>query len=269
MVSLEVINAILNITKPVAKNLQGIQETISTALNATASCKDVIQAFRDNEEIFVGLFRDAEGLYGESILMPRIVNQQANRANQPAVSSLHFYRRSVFLSFIDIVFEQLSERFPSYLVDCIKMQFSITSVCLKHDICFDSIRNAINFYLSIQDDSIEAVEVEFMRWRSYWLRHKHNFLPNNALNALLSAKEMETYPSLEVLLQILTTLPVYTATNGCSFSALKYLKTNLRSTMKEARLNGLALWYVHRDLKINYEHVINEFSRKNRSLIFS
>ena len=33
--------------------------------------------------------------------------------------------------------------------------------------------------------------------------------------------------------------------------------------MKEARLNGLALLYVHRDLNINFEHVIDECSRKN------
>ena len=108
-----------------------------------------------------------------------------------------------------------------------------------------------------------------MRWRSYWLCHKHDSSSNNAIDALLSAKQIETHPSLEVLLQILTTLPVSTATYGRSFSALKYLKTNLRSTMKEARLNGLALLYVYLDLCINYEHVINEFSCKNRSLIFN
>ena len=48
LVSLEVINAILNITKPIAKKLQGIQKTILTALNAIASCKDVIQACMGN-----------------------------------------------------------------------------------------------------------------------------------------------------------------------------------------------------------------------------
>ena len=53
----------------------------------------------------------------------------------------------------------------------------------------------------------------------------------------MSAKEINTYPFLEVLLQILTTLLVTTATNEHLFSTLKYLKTYLRFTMKEARLN--------------------------------
>ena len=69
------------------------------------SRKDVLEAFRDNEEIFVELFRDTEGVYGESIPMPRIVNRQANRANPPVVSSLQFFRRFVLLPFIDTVLE--------------------------------------------------------------------------------------------------------------------------------------------------------------------
>ena len=69
------------------------------------SCKDVIETFRHNEEIFVGLFRHAEGVYGESILMPRIGNRQANRANPLAVSPLQFIGRSVLLPFFDTVLE--------------------------------------------------------------------------------------------------------------------------------------------------------------------
>ena len=78
-----------------------------TALDVTSitSCKDLIMAFRDNEEIFVGLFIHAESVYGESIPMPRIVNRQANRANPLAVSPLQFFRRSVFLIFIDTVLD--------------------------------------------------------------------------------------------------------------------------------------------------------------------
>ena len=84
-----------------------------------------------------------------------------------------------------------------------------------------------------------------------------------------SGKKIHTYPSLEVLLQILTAGPVTTATNERLFSALRYLETYLRFTTKEARLNELVLLFVHRDLNINFEHVIDEFSRKNRRLNFN
>ena len=64
---------------------------------------------------------------------------------------------------------------------------------------FALIRNAVNFYLPFVDDNIDVVEVEFMRWRSYWLRHEDNSLPHNTLGVLLSAKEIHTYPPLKVL----------------------------------------------------------------------
>ena len=38
---------------------------------------------------------------------------------------------------------------------------------------------------------------------------------------------------------------------------------------KEARLNELALLFVHRDLNINFEYVIDKFSCKNRKINFN
>ena len=80
---------------------------------------------------------------------------------------------------------------------------------------------------------------------------------------------MDSYPSLAVLIQILATLPVTTATNNCSFSAFKYLETYLRNTTKEVRLNGVALLYVHRDISSDFEQVIANFLRKNQKLNFN
>ena len=80
---------------------------------------------------------------------------------------------------------------------------------------------------------------------------------------------MDSYHSLAVFIQILATLPVTTATNKRSFSVLKYLKTYLRNTMKEVRLNGLALLNVHRDISLDFEQVIAEFSCENQKLNFN
>jgi len=51
------------------------------------------------------------------------------------------------------------------------------------------------------------------------------------LTALKFATDLETFPSIAVLLQIYATLPVTTATSERSFSALKYIKNYLRSTL--------------------------------------
>ena len=91
----------------------------------------------------------------------------------------------------------------------------------------------------------------------------------NDKNAMNHFDFMNSYLTLAVLIQILATLPVTTASNKRSFSALKYLKTYLRNTTKQVRLNGLAVLYVHRDISIDFEQVIAEFLRKNRRLNFN
>ena len=70
---------------------------------------------------------------------------------------------------------------------------------------------------------------------------------------------MHSYSSLAVLTQTLATQPVTTATNKRSFSLLKYLKTYLRNTTKEVRINDLALLYVHCDISLDLNKLLLNF----------
>ncbi|ELT92905.1 hypothetical protein CAPTEDRAFT_59361, partial [Capitella teleta] len=65
-----------------------------------------------------------------------------------------------------------------------------------------------------------------------------------------------------ILLRIFITWPVTTATGERSFSSLKYIKSYLRSTMGEDRLNGLAHLFINRDIRIDPAAVIDEFAKK-------
>ncbi|XP_022173645.1 52 kDa repressor of the inhibitor of the protein kinase-like [Myzus persicae] len=92
-------------------------------------------------------------------------------------------------------------------------------------------------------------------------------LTKNGLEALDNCDE-EVYPNIHFLLKIFVSLPVSTATPERSFSSLKRLKTYLRNTMKETRLNGLTLLSIHRDIRVSVEEVIDELSKKARQLDF-
>jgi len=61
------------------------------------------------------------------------------------------------------------------------------------------------------------------------------------------------------------TIPVMVASAERSFSKLKLLKSYLRSTMTQERLNDLAMIALEGDLleKIDYECIIEEFISKN------
>ena len=52
------------------------------------------------------------------------------------------------------------------------------------------------------------------------------------------------------------TLPVTTSTTERSFLVLRRLKTYLRATMREDRLNGLALGHIYKDKDVDTLEVI-------------
>ena len=62
------------------------------------------------------------------------------------------------------------------------------------------------------------------------------------------------------------TLPVTSCEPERCFSAMKILKSRVRSTMIDDRLNGLALLYIHLDVNIDPEFVFNEFALAKRKL---
>ena len=65
-----------------------------------------------------------------------------------------------------------------------------------------------------------------------------------------------------VILVISAILPVINCECERTISMLKLLKTSLRSTMGNDRLNGLALMLIHRDVELNPDAVVEEFSRR-------
>lgn len=74
------------------------------------------------------------------------------------------------------------------------------------------------------------------------------------------------YPNLAKLLQVLITLPVSNAEAERLFSVLKRLKTYLRNTMGQKRLNGLALLAVHNEIETEIDSVIKMFCKKKQEV---
>jgi uncharacterized protein YeeX (DUF496 family) len=78
-------------------------------------------------------------------------------------------------------------------------------------------------------------------------------------------KKMDMFPNVMIAYRILLTVPVTVASAERSFSKLKLLKSYLRTTMTQDRLNGLAILSIERDMlgNIDYEQIIDDFSSKN------
>lgn len=83
-------------------------------------------------------------------------------------------------------------------------------------------------------------------------------LENNPVAAAMVSQLMK-------LIKIYLTVPVTTATAERSFSTLRRIKSYLRSTMSQNRLNNILLLHAHKDLtdELDIKQIAIDFIRKN------
>ena len=83
-------------------------------------------------------------------------------------------------------------------------------------------------------------------------------------------KYQELFPQISRLLQLLLVMPATSATSERSFSSLRHIKTYLRTTMRQDRLNHLMMLYIHKDRKVSITDAMKEFvlSNDERKCIF-
>ena len=99
-----------------------------------------------------------------------------------------------------------------------------------------------------------------MKWKNY-----------NTTAAVTLETPVKTFKLVEVtfflniqqLLKIACTLLVTSVECERSISSLRLLKTYLRSSMREERLNGLAMLFIHRNTSCDAEEVVEQFARQH------
>lgn len=84
------------------------------------------------------------------------------------------------------------------------------------------------------------------------------------IEVLSYIKNLDSFPSVYIAYRILLTIPVTVAIAERSFSKLKLLKSYLRSTMLQDRLNGLAILSIESEVLelFDYKTPINDFAAK-------
>ena len=138
----------------------------------------------------------------------------------------------------------------------------LPSKIVSTSVKFETIVESLKFYEKFLAGDLDEVKSEFLRWKQIWMDESDETRPKTVIEALHACVSFGTYPNFEILLKIFATLPITTASSERSFSSLKLIKTYLRSTMTNDRLNGLALLNIHKDIKLSVADVISEFEKK-------
>lgn len=223
------------------------------------------------EEEFSRVYQKASKLannLGTEIRVPRIVLKQKSRPNAPSDTPEEHFRRNLYVPLMDWVLEDLSSRFSNNLLDVYRLgAFLPYRPCNPEDI--DVIAKKYAPLLGTSRAQLQSnLQAEHSLWSTKWKRevdHGHT-IPSNAMDAYKACEPL-LFTNIRTMLHILLTLPVSIASAERSFSTLRSLKSYVRSTCGESRLNGLTLIYIHRDIQINNKNVIDRFAaKKNRKI---
>jgi len=107
--------------------------------------------------------------------------------------------------------------------------------------------------------SIEELRGKLNLWKQFWKNKSEK-----ADSSMEAFKYASMFPNIKCLSTILSVIPITTASAERSFSSLKRIKTYLRLTMGQEKINGLAMLYLNKDIQIKPEEVLNMFAKKHK-----
>ena len=128
-----------------------------------------------------------------------------------------------------------------------------------------AVKEAARLYDQFLPKGVDCLEAEFLRWKAYWTRHSTDRRPKRVLEALSNASILGTFPSISIY------SPPYLSSllleNGPS--AL-WSMSNLTCGQRCARTGWMVLaqLFINKDLMLNRDDVIDEFSKENRRLSY-
>lgn len=269
----------LQYIKPLTVKLQTVARDIALAYQEIAEVTTCIQHLRSNvEATFFQWFGEAERIAtaaGFDVSMPRQCQRQTLRDNHPANNSESYFRASIAIPFLDHLLSELNSRFQhsKLAADVLSL---VPETLLQNTVAgFNAIPEGLESLATLWDTDLPdhgSLEAEYNRWISKWrsvqdeaaAEGKEAHLPATAAAALGKCDE-QLYPNISTILRQLCTLPVTTSEVERSISRLKTIKTYLRSSTAEDRLNGLALMRIHYDRDVNVSNVVDRFAAMFRT----
>ncbi|KAK2423848.1 zinc finger MYM-type protein [Trifolium repens] len=264
---------ILSAINVVSRLLQSRDMVIDVAMEKITGLISFFKKYREicfknalNYATEIALELNIDPVFSQRRIIPR-KRQFDENLNTPAVvlSEEESFTVNYFFYLVDQAIVSLNKRFEQYQQYESVFGFLFTSQKLQSldnptlESCCSHLEETLKHNEQCDIDGKElCMELRLLR----------EMLPVGKIgpiDILKFLKGMNYFPNTFIAYRILLTIPVTVASAERSFSKLKLLKSYLRSTMLQERLNGLAMIAIENDLleNIQYEELVDEFASKN------
>lgn len=252
--------------EPVTNVLQSVSMDFHSVHDHVTELQNIFGGHRTNaEEQFSDIMKtasEAANRLNVLISVPRQVSRQAHRHNYGIQSPEEYYRVAIYVPYLDSLTASLARRFSESNAKSFKL-LQLHPAKMKYLSCveFHAIAEELQGFYSIENFKEEGIS-----WYEMWRNKTGDPSQITYAELLLQAKPF--FPAVAKAIEVALALPVTTCTVERSFSTMRRVKTWLRSTMTNDRLDGLCMMSVHRERVMKHKndfitHVISQFAQKN------
>ena len=253
LVSLVLIEAPMQHLVPLTQSLQSTSTDLVKASSHASSTVTLLQKKRNEEfdSLWEKTCKIAEDLDIE-VSMPRIAKRQAQRANTPAATPKDYWRRNLYVPFLDHLITELQDRLCTPQPRLAAEHLLPSNISKLTSTEWENIKEEYEPLLPHPS----RLDSELDSWKQ--AIQDSTVPPTRELTEALD-HAYDLFPNIHMILKVLLTMPVSTATAERPFSTLTRLKTYLRNTMGDERLTSLALLNIHQKTPISTEKALRDF----------
>lgn len=258
---------------PVTKHLQKRSNDLAHTFDLIESLKITMLELSENRDSMHERWYKEVLEFANNFDIPekkmRTTGKQQHRTNIPYSSTSEYFKRLLTIPLLDHLNTELSTRFSSDSLISYSGLFVLPQILNSNlKIWKEKFLEFAKFYCN-DLPNFDGIEGELSLWQNYWkLQSDSNMVLPDSIGETLRSHNVSSFPNINICLRILGTLPTTTCECERSFSSLRHLKTWTRSTMTNDRLNGLSALYIHREIDLEIDEIIDKFAESNRKLKF-
>jgi hypothetical protein len=310
IIALIFLNEVFRIWGPVTRHLQGVGIDLSLASSLLSAGMKEMTTLRENaDKAWKDIIHEA-GLFAMTHNIDPHLNEERCRrrkrmhdemSQDESVHGLDNLRTSMFLTTIDAIIVQMSDRFNDENRELLVQMAHFSSGKLSSKIGVEN----INILCSTYNLNAEEIIAELDDFRVVYHQYQENLTNprnsarnteqqndyisdiqdestddegaadvelewnrNNFLQPLRLLSEISNYPHLKSLYKILISIPSTSCSAERSLSRLRIIKNRLRSSMTDSWLSSLMVLASEKDIlqAIDLDELINKFAHQSALL---
>ena len=193
----------------------------------------------------------------------RTVRYESGNAAPEFHMSIEGYYRQAYFEVLDVICSTIEDRFrqPGYQLYSSLEQLLLKAVCKEN---YSSEFDLVTKFYG-PDLNVHALEMQLQIFATNFIMEGKKTSIKDILKYLrnISSAQRALLSEICIIAKLILVMPATNAVSERSFSALRRVKTYLRSTMKQTRLNHLMILHVHKDItdSLNLNDIGNEFVR--------